>query len=167
MFSAALAVVVLAVVTAWAVSRLRTSETSGSVRHLQINPPPGGQFGRAGSPVPTLALSPDGKTLVYGASCERSIRYQSRSLGCYGDSALPGSEDAFWPSWSLDSRYIAFAARGKLQRLDVTDGPPFAVSDIPQGVGSAWTVNHDCILLGFSTEGRRQPCPRRAAYFPH
>ena len=52
--SAVLAVVVLAVATAWAVSRLRTSETSGPVLRLQINPPPGAYFGRAGSQLQSL-----------------------------------------------------------------------------------------------------------------
>ena len=47
-----------AIVIAWAVSRLSTSETSGSVLRLQINPPTGGQFGEAKSVLrPSCAVS--------------------------------------------------------------------------------------------------------------
>ncbi len=113
MLSAALAVVVLAVVTAWAVSRLRTSETSGPVLRLQINPPPGGHFGRVGSPIPNLALSPDGKTLVYDATVNGQFALWLHPLDGTKATVLPGSEAASWPSWSLDGRYIAFAARRK------------------------------------------------------
>ena len=147
MWSAALAVVVLAIVTAWAVSRLPTSDTSGPVLRLQINPPPGGQFGRAGSSITSLALSPDGKTLVYGATVNGKFALWLHPLDGTKATILPGSEDAVWPSWSVDGRYVTFAATGKLQRIDVTGGPPFAVSDIPRTYGSAWTPDHG-ILLG-------------------
>jgi serine/threonine protein kinase len=60
----AVAVVTLAVLGAWAVSGLRRGEISGPVLRLQINPPPGGQFGRVGEV--NLALSPVGSSASSG-----------------------------------------------------------------------------------------------------
>ena len=150
--SAAVALGALAIVTAWAVSRIPTSETSGSVLRLQINPPPGGQFGgRVGAnPSHNLALSPDGKTLVYSATVNGQFALWVHPLDGTKATLLPGSEDAYFPSWSLDGRYIAFVAKGKLQRIDVTGGPPFAVSDVPLTFGNVWTPDHGILLGLFS-----------------
>ncbi|MBI1790820.1 MAG: PD40 domain-containing protein [Acidobacteria bacterium] len=42
-----------------------------------------------------------------------------RPLGSLTAQTLPGTEDAFFPFWSPDSRSIAFFAQGKLKRVDI------------------------------------------------
>jgi hypothetical protein len=92
-------------------------------------------------------MSPDGKTVVYGATVDGQSALWLHALDGTKATVLPGSENASWPSWSLDGRYITFAANGKLQRIDVTGGTPFAISAIPTTYGSAWTPDNR-ILLG-------------------
>src|SRR5262249_28162656 len=67
---------------------------------------------------------------------------------------LLGSEIASvaTPFWSPDSRYIAFAADGKLKKIALAGGPPMILCDIPQGgaPGGAWNQD-DIILFGTSS----------------
>ena len=155
--SAAVALGALAIVTAWAVSRFPTSETSGSsCVSRSIRPPVASSAGESAiNPSHNLALSPDGKTLVYSATVNGQFALWVHPLDGTKATLLPGSEDAFCPSWSLDGRYIAFAAKGKLQRIDVTGGPPFAVSDVPLTFGNVWTPDHGILLGLFRDVGNR------------
>jgi Tol biopolymer transport system component len=43
---------------------------------------------------------------------------------------LAGTEDAQFPFWSPDSSAIAFVARGKLKRVDLSGGPPISLQTL-------------------------------------
>lgn len=58
-----------------------------------------------------------------------------RPLGSLTAQTLPGTEDAFFPFWSPDSRSIAFFAQGKLKRVDIW------VFDLVRGTGSRLTFD--------------------------
>src|SRR5262249_39101264 len=47
--------------------------------------------------------------------------------------ALPGTDGAFSPFWSPDSRWLAFFAEGKLKKIDPSGGPPEILCDLPDG----------------------------------
>ncbi len=51
---------------------------------------------------------------------------------------MPGTDDAFRPFWSPDSRSIGFFAQKKLKRIQVSGGPPQTVCDAPLGYGGDW-----------------------------
>ena len=48
---------------------------------------------------------------------------ESREMTNAGDVRTP-------PFWSPDSRWMAFAADGKLKRIDITGGPPEVLCDV-------------------------------------
>jgi Tol biopolymer transport system component len=145
---AAASVVIVAVVGAWLALRLRAPDSPAPVLRLQINPPAGGQFGRVNRRRgPNVALSPDGKTAVYGATVNGKYTLWLHPLDGTTARVLPGTEDAAFPSWSPDGRHVAFVANGKLQRIDVTGGKPFAVCDVGTTYGLAW-MSDDRILMG-------------------
>jgi len=48
---------------------------------------------------------------------------------------LTGTEGAAAPSWSPDSRFVAFVAGGKLMKIDASGGPPFTLADASTSAG--------------------------------
>jgi hypothetical protein len=49
---------------------------------------------------------------------------------------MPGTDDAIFPFWSPDSRYIGFFAQGKLKKIAANGGPAQYLCDAPYGQGS-------------------------------
>src|SRR6185503_7401230 len=55
---------------------------------------------------------------------------------------LQGTEDAVYPFWSADSRWLGFFAGGKLKKIQVSGGPAIVLCDAPGGRGGAWNANN-------------------------
>jgi serine/threonine protein kinase len=105
----------------------------------QIVPPPNTRFVFTGiNPGPPI-LSPDGEWLVFSAvtSDGRQLLWV-RPLNSEAAKPLDGTDGATFPFWSADSRSLGFFANGKLNRLDVSGGPPLALCDIAIGRGGTW-----------------------------
>jgi DNA-binding winged helix-turn-helix (wHTH) protein/Tol biopolymer transport system component len=88
-------------------------------------------------------ISPDGKYLALVARDDKTGTPQLwlRSLASTELRALPGTEHAFRPFWSPDSRSIAFFAAGKLRRIGITDSAPQSVTDVGYlPSGGAWST---------------------------
>ena len=51
---------------------------------------------------------------------------------------LDGTDGATLPFWSADSHSLGFFANGKLNRIDVSGGPPLALCNIAIGRGGTW-----------------------------
>src|SRR5262249_6187638 len=65
----------------------------------------------------SLALSPDGKRIVFVADSERRSALWLRELDSVYARALAATEGAQLPFWSPDSRSVGFFADGKLKRI--------------------------------------------------
>ncbi|HVP38496.1 MAG TPA: protein kinase [Candidatus Saccharimonadales bacterium] len=92
------------------------------------------------------AISPDGRWLAFSASDSAGTqRLFLRALGAREVHAVEGSDGAYYPFWSPDSRTVAFFAQGKLKRVPVEGGTPQAVCDAPDARGGAW--NRDNVIL--------------------
>ncbi len=94
-------------------------------------------------------ISPDGKIIAFNAtdSSGRS-RIWVRALDALKARALDGTEGAGRPFWSPDSRFIGFVAAGKLQKIDVTGGPPQKICDAPGGSDGTWSTSGVILLDG-------------------
>ncbi len=99
---------------------------------LEINAP------ATTGPLP-LALSPDGRSLVFVAAGDGPGRLWLRRLGETQANPLAGTEGAVSPFWSPDSRAIGFFAEGRLKRVDAAGGPPRTVADTPAFFGGDWS----------------------------
>jgi len=138
--------VLAAALLAWVVvaPMLRPSEQPESVVHFEINPPTGYQFAE-------FTTSPDGRAVTFVAisrDAQRSLWV--RRLDSTAHRQLPGTEGAWFPFWSPDSRSIAFFSRGKLRSIEVASGTIQTIADAPNGRGGAW--GHDGTIL-FTPEG--------------
>jgi serine/threonine protein kinase len=94
----------------------------------------------------SVALSPDGKLLAFAAlDSTNETRLWVRSIGAFDARPLTGTEDARYPFWSPDSRFIGFFANDKLKKIDVTGGPPLSLCDAINGRGGTW--NSDGVIV--------------------
>ena len=99
----------------------RHAEPAETVQ-FSVYPPPGLFFaGTAASvPVAQLAVSPDGRHLVFAASAGdgRSSLYL-RTISEVESRLLPGTEYANDPFWTPDGRAVAFFSQGLLKKVDI------------------------------------------------
>ncbi len=99
-----------------------------------------------------IALSPDGRLLAFVAldSAGKALLWV-RPLHALTAQALDGTEDASFPFWSPDSRFIGFFAGGKLKKVDAAGGLPQIISDAPLGRGGSWSSNGTIIFCPINT----------------
>jgi Tol biopolymer transport system component len=93
------------------------------------------------SPGP-VALSPDGRRLAFSAQGpDGKVRLFVRNLDSASAHPLPGTENAGYPFWSPDSRWLGFFVRPDriLRKIDVTGGPPVTLCAAPNGKGATWS----------------------------
>jgi eukaryotic-like serine/threonine-protein kinase len=126
--AAAVAIAALAAAAGWA---LRRPAASPEVR-LEINTPP--------SMFASLALSPDGSSIVYVASDDGLSQLWLRRLDSTTAQRIPNTVGASRPFWSPDGRSIGFFAELKLKHVDVNGGSMRTLaSDIGVALGAAWS----------------------------
>ncbi len=87
-----------------------------------------------------VAVSPDGTRLAFTASLPgaQPSLWIRRLDGSSAD-RLPGTDNAFFPFWSPDGRFLAFFSDGKLRRVAPSGGGAvLVICDAPRGVGGTW-----------------------------
>jgi len=90
------------------------------------------------SAVHSFALSPDGSYLAVALAIEGKQQLWVRGLDTNQFRPLPGTDDATYPFWSPDNRYIGFFAQGKLKKVPAGGGPPQTLCDVGYARGGTW-----------------------------
>jgi eukaryotic-like serine/threonine-protein kinase len=123
----------------------RPSVTTSAVRS-SILPPEKSTFNFVGLNAGPVTVSPDGRRLAFVASASegRDLLWV-RPLDALSAQQLAGTEGAFHPFWSPDSRFLGFFADGKLKKIDAAGGPPITLCDAPMGRGGTW--NRDGVIV--------------------
>jgi Tol biopolymer transport system component len=114
-----------------------------------------------------LAISPDGARLAFTAFQPGGEPVLwVRDLGGSSARPIPGAENAFFPFWSPDSRFVAFFADGKLKRADPSGGAILTICDAERGVGGTWNSDGTIVFAPRPTSflyrvaaGGGQPVP--------
>lgn len=142
LFGIAASVAITAFVALW-VRPGASPVNARPVVRFAIAPPDGGAFGDT---VETLciALSPDGSQLAYIASDRKGDRQiWLRPMTSLEGRGVPGTVGARALVWSPDGRALAFFAGDKLKRVDLPDGAPVTLSDVPNvRVTASWGAEH-------------------------
>jgi hypothetical protein len=93
----------------------------------------------------SFAVSPDGRLLAIAAEVKGKRQLWLRALDSLQTQPMPGTDDAKFPFWSPDSRYIGFFAQGKLKKIAANGGPAQSLCDAADGRGGSW--NREDVIL--------------------
>ncbi|MFQ5639161.1 MAG: protein kinase [bacterium] len=103
---------------------------------------------------PTLALSPDGRRLVYVARNDKKSQLYLRPLGALEAEPIPGTEGALSPFFSPDGQWIGFFADDVLKKVRVAGGPPTPITDAPGWhLGATWNSADVIVFAGTESAG--------------
>lgn len=89
----------------------------------------------------SLAMSPDGTALVYGASSSPGTppRLYLRRLDRFEAVPIPGTEGAIGPFFSPDSRMLGYIADAELYTIALEGGTPVEICQLGQAIpGACW-----------------------------
>jgi hypothetical protein len=120
----------------WIGSRLAapTEPAASSPIAITLTLPPGDSWG-AGHPV---AISGDGKRIVYAAIHDAVQRLYLRALDSPEVRLLEGTDSATLPFLSPDGLNVAFFSGGQLKRTSIGGGLPRVICSAPNPRGGAW-----------------------------
>ncbi|MEO8436241.1 MAG: protein kinase [Pyrinomonadaceae bacterium] len=90
-------------------------------------------------------ISPDGRTIAFVASADGTRFIYLRPIESLNAQRLAGTEEAVYPFWSPDSRYLGFFASNKLKKIERTGGGPQTICDARAAGGGTW--NRDGVIL--------------------
>jgi Tol biopolymer transport system component len=108
--------------------------------------PPHQRLDHRGGDYP-LALSPDGRQVIYGGAVDGRVHLYVRDLSQFEPTLLSGTEGAQHPFFSPDGRAVAFFANGVLQQLPVSGGTPLRICAIEGNArGGSWGPNDTIVF---------------------
>ncbi len=95
-----------------------------------------------------LAVSPDGRTIVYCGTGEQGRQLFARRLDDVRAAAIPGTEGAFLPFFSPEGRWLAFVAAGRLMKVPAGGGAALPIASVGSVTvsGASWGASGVIVL---------------------
>ena len=91
----------------------------------------------------TLSISDDGFRIAIAASSADGPHLYLRELNSASATLVPGSDGATNPAFSPDGKWLVFFAGGKLKKMSLDGGTPFALADAIDPQGICWAADHN------------------------
>jgi serine/threonine protein kinase len=131
-----------------AVNQWRSQPAEPSYR-VSLLPPDKSIFTPAGGGANGgFSISADGGSLAFTATLQGKPMLWVRRLDSLAARPLPGTENASFPFWSPDTKFIGFFAENKLKKIEVAGGPPQVICDASQGRGGTWNREGVIVFSG-------------------
>ena len=105
-----------------------------------------------------LAISPDGKHLVYAAQVGGVSHLYLRTLSQLESVQLPGTQGAEHPFFSPDGESVGFFSDTfdqKLKVASIQSGLPLAIADTPLAAGASWSTGNSIVFSTQDASGDR------------
>ncbi len=142
----AMAVAAIAAGTAW----YRAKPAAAPAATFSIPPQDNMTYtagSRVGASVPVI--SPDGQAVAFTArdAAGKQLLWVRR-IDSITAVSLPGTENAAFPFWSPDSRFLAYSTTARIMKVGLKGDPPQSVCDLNPGItarGGSW--NRDGVLI--------------------
>ena len=153
------AVTTIALVVTAVVALRRAGEVSPMASPMQftIAPPENTLFGGPtdlGTGTATqLAVSPDGRHVVFVARATSVYQIWLRPVASLNAQVIPGTEGGAFPFWSPDSQFIGFFAAGNLKKVPIAGGKPIVLCEAPAGRGGSWGRDNVILFTPSTTVG--------------
>jgi len=96
---------------------------------------------RVGGARPTrtaIALSPDGKTLVFGAIWGGRQQLYARAMDQLSATLIAGTSGGYSPFFSPDGQWVGFGADGELRKVPLSGGPAVTLCKAAALFGASW-----------------------------
>jgi serine/threonine-protein kinase len=87
---------------------------------------------------PALAVSPDGRTVMFAGIVDGTRQLYARSLEQFDALPIPGTEGGTHPFFSPDGAWLGFFADGSLKKVAPAGGKPQVIADAPNPFGATW-----------------------------
>jgi Tol biopolymer transport system component len=101
-------------------------------------------------------VSPDGRNIAFAADSDGKRLIWIRSLDALEARPLPGTDGAYRPFWSPDSKFVGFLTPTKMKKVDIAGGPPQTICDVAtQGDGS-WSPSGVILFDGRAEDSLRR-----------
>ena len=155
----AVAALLAVVLVAMAVSGARRPEAAGPPVRLSIALPRTIPLARTTSPSSALAISPDGRRVVYtGTTGPGRVQLYSRSLDTLTIEPIPGTEGARQPFFSPDGQWVAFfTSAGDLKKVPLAGGPAMTITrELLNGQWTFGVWRPDDVIVFAATDHLRQ-----------
>jgi serine/threonine-protein kinase len=133
-----------------------TEPTQAAITPIRLSTmlPAGVSVTRGPGYTSSVAVSPDGRTVVISASDKNGQRLYRRSLDRLEATPLTGTEGGSSPFFSWDGEWIGFFADGQLKRMSAVGGPAIDVAAAPGfSSGASWGPD-DQIVFGYGADSR-------------
>jgi serine/threonine protein kinase len=102
-------------------------------------------------------ISPDGKYLAFrAADSNNARRIWIRPLNSLEPYPLTGTENAWRPFWSPDSKYLAYFSGDQLKKVPVGGGPSLLICEVANGADGTWGAKDVILFDGGITDSIRQ-----------
>jgi Tol biopolymer transport system component len=141
----AVAGAVLAAAATWALAR-RNPIVTQPITRVAVPIPAGDSF--MTDNYSTLAISPDGRRVVYVGRRADKRQLFLRSLDALEATPIAGTEGSFSPFFSPDGQWIGFWADGKIKKTALSGGAPVTICEcgvFERLLGAAW--GHDDTIV--------------------
>jgi Tol biopolymer transport system component len=129
---------------------VRSDLSESPAYRLSIAPPADAEFHRTPNHR-GMALSPDGRSLVFLAMRNGQTRFWVQTLDSASARELPGTEEATEPFWSADGHSLGFFAGGSLKRIDIDGSNLQLLCDIRAPRGGSWNAQGDILFAPFNS----------------
>jgi eukaryotic-like serine/threonine-protein kinase len=145
--AAAIALGALAVSTiTWFVAARRTAPPAPSQQAMRTIIPVVADAIVGEDGTPALALSADGRRLVYAAAIKGTTGLYVRRLDRLDATRLPGTDGGTNPFFSADGTVVGFFAEGKLKTVSLDGSSPRVICDAPRGRGGSWETANTIVF---------------------